>query len=235
MRYQPIEIEIGTKIRDWTVVGFNEKKKKGRHYFFRCKCGKVLSKPIGDFIRCGPKSCKSCACKFRGFNYLGNKPLQLAGKTFGKWIVLERVFNGKRGTYWKCKCACGKVFDIFGPELKRGKTSKCRFCAARGASLVHGQGTRGKITPEYNSWSQMKTRCLNPNDKRYSDYGGRGIKVCQEWTDSFEAFFKYIGEKPSKSHSLDRINNNGNYEPGNVQWATPLEQASNRRKRVISD
>jgi len=224
----PIKVEIGQKIREWTIIEFDRSKiGKGRHYFCKCKCGKVLSKPISALIAIGPNMCKSCATKHRGFHKLG-KPLELQGKVFGEWRVLERVFNGKRGTYWKCKCSCGFLGELFGPELKRGKSTKCRSCATKKASFKHGYGTRGNIKSEYNSWAQMKQRCLNLKDKRAKCYSGRGINICQEWIDSFESFLSYIGPKPFKTYSLDRINNDGNYEPGNVRWASAKVQANNR-------
>lgn len=84
--------------------------------------------------------------------------------------------------------------------------------------------------PEYRAWSQIKQRCLNPKVSGYKDYGARGIKVCDEWINSFDAFYEHIGERPSPKHSIDRIDNNGNYEPGNVRWATLSTQNINKRK-----
>lgn len=88
-------------------------------------------------------------------------------------------------------------------------------------------------TPENNAWRAAKYRCTNPNAKHYADYGGRGISMCDEWTTSFEAFFDHIGPRPSSQHSLDRIDVNGDYEPGNVRWATAHEQNLNRRPAEV--
>lgn len=87
--------------------------------------------------------------------------------------------------------------------------------------------------PEYNIWCAMRERCSNPNNKGYKYYGARGIKVDQEWQGSFETFFRDVGPRPSPQHSIDRINNNGNYEPGNVRWATVYEQAQNKRSNRL--
>jgi hypothetical protein len=90
--------------------------------------------------------------------------------------------------------------------------------------------THGKShTRTYGAWQSMKSRCLNPNHKRFNDWGGRGIKICKRWQDSFENFLEDMGEKPTKDHSLERINNDKGYSPDNCKWATKLEQSQNRR------
>ena len=92
----------------------------------------------------------------------------------------------------------------------------------------HGQAKNGQRTPEYKSWKHMKQRCQNPTRKQYKNYGGRGIKVCKRWQD-FRNFFADMGKKPGPEYSIDRIDNNGNYEPGNCKWSTPHEQRINSR------
>ena len=97
---------------------------------------------------------------------------------------------------------------------------------AKGLCSSHYQSGQ---TPEYNLWSKIKQRCYNANNISYQNYGGRGIKMANEWYNSFNSFYSYIGKRPSSRHSLDRIDNNGNYEPGNVRWATIHEQCANKR------
>lgn len=127
------------------------------------------------------------------------------------------VFEGCGGTLQVRKSYCNKHYNRL---LKYGDPS-----------IVFSQHERHGLhgTPEYLVWINIRRRCYNPNHKSYSDYGGRGIRLCTNWYASFLSFYKYIGKRPSKQHSLDRIDNDGNYEPGNVRWATAKEQANNMR------
>lgn len=158
--------------------------------------------------------------------------VDLTDKRYGRWLVKSRAPTAKRGTYWRCICDCGQTAVVFGPDLKRGKSRSCGCLAAEligEASLTHGEG--GRKTPEYMSWQSMKDRCNNPNAPSYARYGGRGIKVCKRWCESYAAFLADVGRQPSPAHTLDRIKNDKDYEPGNVRWATPLEQAQNTRQK----
>lgn len=100
---------------------------------------------------------------------------------------------------------------------------------------IHGDASHKHRASEWLAWYSMKRRCLKPNCTGYARYGARGIKIHEAWVDSYETFLSYVGRKPSADHSLDRINNNGNYEPGNVRWATRSQQAKNRNKRTITE
>jgi hypothetical protein len=95
---------------------------------------------------------------------------------------------------------------------------------------VHGETAKGKPTKEYRTWLGMRRRCLNANDKNYRDYGGRGIGICKRWLNSFENFLADVGRAPDPEYTIDRINNDGNYELGNVRWATREQQAKNKRR-----
>jgi len=100
-------------------------------------------------------------------------------------------------------------------------------------SHKHGHAGNGGMTPEYRAWANMKTRCYAPSYRGYHNYGGRGIRVADEWRNSFEAFYAHVGPRPSAQHSIDRIDNGGNYEPGNVRWATRNEQQGNKRRKHL--
>lgn len=111
--------------------------------------------------------------------------------------------------------------------------SKKRAESIRILKTIHGDGARGKVKKEYRAWLCMKDRCMNPNNSDYARYGGRGIKICTQWQYSYPTFLIDMGRAPSKKHSLDRINNEGNYEPGNCRWATQKQQVNNRALCIL--
>lgn len=153
----------------------------------------------------------------------GVRLADLTGHAFGRWLVLRPCeYDGNAGyRKWLCRCSCGTERDVSGRALRSGISTSCG-CSRR----THGRSK----TSEYGIWRNMRSRCRNPRDPKFSDYGSRGITVCVRWDDSFEAFLSDMGERPSPDLSIDRINNDGNYEPGNCRWATASEQINNTRR-----
>jgi hypothetical protein len=131
---------------------------------------------------------------------------------------------------------CKKQFmSRYRKGKNRNKYEECCSwsCAQAARSTKHGQARKkGNTTPEYHAWEAIKERCINKNTKSYKDYGARGISMNKEWIDSFQKFFDHVGNRPTPKHQIDRINNDGNYEPGNVKWSTKREQMNNRRNTI---
>ena len=155
--------------------------------------------------------------------------VDITGHRYGRLTVLSRSPESGR-VHWKCRCDCGTELSVQSADLRTGNTQSCsclKFERIREASTTHGH-TAGGWTTTFRAWSDMKTRCYNPKNKRFAGYAGRGITVCDRWRNSFENFLADMGEKPL-GLSLDRINNDGNYEPDNCRWATYSQQNKNRR------
>lgn len=156
------------------------------------------------------------------------------GDVYGRLTLIEHHSSGRYGRKWRARCECGnEIFPTSG-SLNSGLSTSCgcrrrEILAQAGHDNATHRATIGGYTPEYRAWLGIKARCYHPTMESYKYYGARGIVMCASWLSSFEQFYADVGPKPTSKHSIERINVDGNYEPGNVKWATRKEQARNKR------
>lgn len=222
----PLDL-VGKTFGFLTVLsrGISDKRGQSR-WSCRCQCGTVVP-AAGCQLVSGKK--RSCGC----FRRHGLPPIA-PEQTFGRLTVVGRVENDKQGNpQWACKCSCGNTATVRSYQLYE-KTRSCgcfRLERLREAIITHGQSCHGKQSREYRAWCSMKKRCTDQKSKDFKYYGGRGITVSPLWQSDFQAFFDHAGPCPP-GMELDRINVNGNYEPGNVRWVTHLVQCANLRRNI---
>jgi hypothetical protein len=215
-------ISIGQKFGDLEVIEII--KQNSRIFCIcKCKCGGT-SKTRSDGLLNGRVT--TCGCR-------GNN---LIGRCFGKLTVEKEVLDCERREIqkrriWRCICECGNYKDVSSRELLIGDTNSCGCLAGR--KPIHGHRSRlgeKSQSKSYTAWCNMKARCLNETNGMYKNYGGRGIKICDQWLESFPIFLADMGEPTDQRYSLERLDVNGNYEPDNVVWASSFVQAMNKQE-----
>jgi len=156
------------------------------------------------------------------------KALDLTGDRFGRLTAVSYSHSARKQRHWLCRCDCGGSHVAAAADLRSGNT---RSCGCLQPEVVGRNNAKHGLShlPEYAVWKAMKHRCCNPHSSDYKRYGGRGIKVCDRWLNSFEAFLKDMGERPFADAQIDREDNDGDYEPGNCRWVDRVTNINNRR------
>lgn len=211
----------GQRFTNLVVTGFGERRGKVVYWNVLCDCGATNLVAGNNLTSGGSKRC-GYSCPLR----IDPRTKDETGNVYGKLTVLGyagKSIKSKAGSYWRCRCECGNELDVVGSTLRNGKT---RSCSAGCGKTTHGM--RG--TPEYQCWQDMRSRCHNPEDPGFINYGGRGIYVVEEWRNSFSQFLADMGLKPAGNRiSIGRIDNDGPYCPANCRWETQEQQHNNKR------
>lgn len=230
---------IGKTFSRLTVIGkaplyIDGSGRKRLKYLCSCACGKELE-ALGENLRSGHTT--SCGCQ-QDDNRRARRLKGLIGNRHGRLTIIGDADpyvspQGKVNRQVTVRCDCGTEAVMAMASVRCGLSASCGCYRSElaVANIVHGDNRKRKQAKEYKAWTGMIARCENSNTERYPHYGGRGIEVCKRWRDSYEVFLEDMGRKPSAAHSIDRVDVNGNYEPTNCRWATPSEQARNKRPR----